>query len=226
LKNVIIADDNPFVLKSLNSLFLEIDHFDNILTAKSGSELIRKHKRHKPDLLVIDIVMPGMSGFDVVNEIRLFDKKVKIILICNFSYSEVIIKSVLVGADCFLLKKEIVKNLNQALKTLRKEKLFFNENIITKAKNIKGSYFTGLEVHEIKKKLSKKEFEIFCAIGKTPNCGEAAEKLNISKKTAYNHLEKMKRKLNLNAKNELYKIAVIYLYLNIKLNIIIQVKHG
>lgn len=210
MKNVIIVDDNPFVLESLHDHLIELDIFDHVLTANSGPELIMKYKRNKPDLLFIDIAMPGMSGFDVVNEIRIFDKKVKIILISSFNRTEVILKSLLVGADGFLFKMELTKKLYSALKALSKDKLFFKEHIVRKVKNIKGNYFTGLEDHEIKKKLSKKEFEIFCEIGKTPNCSEVAEKLNITKKTAYNHLEKMKRKLDLNAKNELLKIAIIY----------------
>lgn len=212
MKSVIIADDSPIILDGIYSQISDMNIFDSITLVGSGHDLLEKFKEQKVDLLIIDIAMPKMSGFDVLRKIRLINDDVQILLISNFNGAEIKAKGLQLGANGFIDKIDFANDINVAVKTLEEKKIYFTKDIITKAENQNSNYLSGLETSEIEQRLSKREYEIFLHLGTNCECSEVAEKLNISKKTVDNHVEKIKKKLNLKSKHNLYRITTIHSY--------------
>ena len=207
MKSVIIADDLPLMLDSLTNYISDTNIFDTVISVENGLELLEEFEERPVDLLIIDLAMPKMSGFDVLKEIRKRDSNVKILIISNFDSCEIILKSLLLGSDGFIPKLSMVNKFERAFKYLKQNDLFFSEEITEKTKSTTHNYLTGLECYEIKTKLSKREYEVFNEVGPSGNSYEVCNKLCVAQKTIDNHLEKIKNKLNLKNKNELYRIA-------------------
>lgn len=212
MKSVIIADDSPIILDGIYSQISDMNIFDSITLVNNGPELLKKIREQNIDLLIIDVAMPKMSGFDVLKKIRLINHDVQILLISNFNGAEIKAKSLQLGANGFIEKINFVNDFYVAVKTLEQKKIYFTKDIITKAENQKSNYLSGLETSEIERKLSKREFEIFLQLGVNCESSEVAEKLNISKKTVDNHVEKIKKKLDIKSKHNLYRITAIHSY--------------
>ncbi len=210
MKSVIIADDSPIILDAITEQIDSMNIFKSIITVNNGFELLKEFRKNPTDLLLVDIAMPQMSGFDVVKQIRASNENVKIIIISNFESDEIIVKSLLLGTNGFIPKVKFVRNIYVAIERIKQNYLYFTEEIINRAKNNTSYYLTGLECYEIESKLSKREYEVFKEVGGIGNCDEVCKKLEIARKTIDNHLEKIKRKLNLKSKQALYRISHLH----------------
>lgn len=115
-KKILIAEDDPF-LSGMYSEKLELENFDVIL-AVDGVEAIDKMKIYKPDLVLLDLLMPKKDGFDVLSEKLLDDsiKDIPVIILTNLSQKEQIKKCYDLGAKDFLIKayfvpSEVIKKI-------------------------------------------------------------------------------------------------------------------
>jgi len=213
MKSIIIADDSPLILEGLSSQINDMKIFDRIVIANNGFELLEEFKNNPTDLLIIDIAMPKISGFDVVKKIRLSNKDVQIILISNFSRDEIEAKCLQVGANGFIHKMHFSEEINSAINSIKQNRNYFSKDIILKNKDGSESFLTGLECYEIKKNLSKREYEIFGQLGVTSEGNIIAKNLDVSRKTIDNHVENIKKKLNISNKHKLYRIAIVHYHI-------------
>jgi len=213
MKSIIIADDSPLILESLTSQINDMKIFDRVVIANNGFELLEEFRKNPTDLLIIDIAMPKMSGFDVVKKIRLSNKDVQIILISNFNRDEIEAKCIQIGANGFIHKMHFAEEINSAINTIMQKASYFSKDIILKAESVIDNSLTGLECYEIKQKLSKREYEIFGQLGVASESNRIAEILNISRKTIDNHVENIKKKLNISSKLKLNRIATVHYHI-------------
>ncbi|MBS1249141.1 MAG: Alkaline phosphatase synthesis transcriptional regulatory protein PhoP [Chloroflexi bacterium] len=98
---ILVIDDDPSAIELFQILLAMTDY--DVLTASSGKEGIELARRLKPDLIILDLLMPRMDGLQVCSEIREFSK-IPIIIISVIASSEVITKALNLGADEYLTK--------------------------------------------------------------------------------------------------------------------------
>jgi len=103
---VLLIEDEKEVLELYN-LKLTLDEYD-VITAENGSEGLEKSFKENPDLIFLDIKMPGMDGFEVLKKLRSDDrtKHIPVILLSNFDEQDMIEKGLTLGANEYLIKSQ------------------------------------------------------------------------------------------------------------------------
>ncbi|HUW96230.1 MAG TPA: response regulator [Anaerolineae bacterium] len=99
---VVLADDNEAFREVTAQLLERLGY--SVVTARDGRQALQAVRQHSPDLLVLDIMMPGMSGIDVVKQVRDQDPLMGIVMVTAFGSEEVAVKALTAGADDYLIK--------------------------------------------------------------------------------------------------------------------------
>ena len=113
----LIVDDSAFMRFHLRRM---MDSFDNIIAseAANGNEAIREYGRLKPDIVLMDIVMPGLEGVETVKRICDQDPKAKVIMISSVSYQEKVAEAMSAGAKWFIPKPVTTAELRRAIENV------------------------------------------------------------------------------------------------------------
>ncbi|MFL6274026.1 MAG: response regulator [Blastocatellia bacterium] len=110
----LIVDDSAFMRFHLKRL---MDAFDNVVAreAANGNEAVTEYARFKPDIVLMDIVMPGLGGIETVKQICEHDPLARVIMISSLSYHEKVEEALAAGAKCFVAKPVTTEQLRQAI---------------------------------------------------------------------------------------------------------------
>jgi two-component system, chemotaxis family, chemotaxis protein CheY len=110
----LIVDDSAFMRFRLKRM---MDSFDNVIAseAANGSEAISEYGRLKPDIVLMDIIMPGLEGVETVRSICSSDPSARVIMISSVSYKEKIEEALAAGAKCFITKPVTTDELRKAI---------------------------------------------------------------------------------------------------------------
>jgi len=110
----LIVDDSAFMRFHLRRM---MDSFEGIIAseAANGNEAIREYGRLKPDIVLMDIVMPGMEGVETVKRICDADPSARVIMISSVSYKEKVAEAMAAGAKCFVPKPVTTEELRRAI---------------------------------------------------------------------------------------------------------------
>jgi two-component system chemotaxis response regulator CheY len=97
-----------------------MDSFDNVIAseAANGNEALREYGRLKPDIVLMDIVMPGLEGVETVKRICSEDPKARVIMISSLSYQEKVSEAMSAGAKCFIPKPVTTEELRRAIQSV------------------------------------------------------------------------------------------------------------
>ncbi len=117
-QTVLIVDDVKFVRKTLAEI-LKSAHYQVIAEAENGKEALQLYIQHRPDLVTMDVVMPGMSGIEATQQIVKADKDARVIMVSAMGQENLIMDAIAAGAKDYIMKpfseKEVIKAVNHAL---------------------------------------------------------------------------------------------------------------
>lgn len=113
----LIVDDSAFMRFHLRRM---MDSFENVIAseAANGTEAIREYSRLRPDIVLMDIVMPGLEGVETVKRICDEDPKARVIMISSVSYTEKVAEAMSAGAKWFLRKPVTTEELRKAIENV------------------------------------------------------------------------------------------------------------
>jgi two-component system invasion response regulator UvrY len=171
--------------------------------AESGELAVKLFQELKPDIIVMDITMPGIGGLEAIDRIMAKDKNTKI-LVLSAHEDSVHPKRVLnAGAMGYLTKRSAAEELIKAIKSIHQGKRYLEPNI---AQQMAITQLSGeTNPAEI---LSDREFEVFMALAKGKSTNDIADTLCLSPRTVGTHLYNIKQKLNANNSAEIALIAI------------------
>lgn len=200
---VMLVDDHAVVRMGFK-LLLEADQAIQVVAeAESGEQAIKLYQEHKPNVVVMDITMPGMGGLEAIDRIRAKDESARI-LVLSAHEDSVHPKRVLnAGAMGYLTKRSAAEELIKAIHTVALGKMYLEANVAQQMaiQQISGQQ-NPVDV------LSDREFEVFMALAKGKSTNEIADVLCLSPRTVGTHLYNIKQKLNANNSAELALIAM------------------
>jgi DNA-binding NarL/FixJ family response regulator len=124
---ILIADDHEVIRRSVIRVVESRDDFDECAEATNGREAVEKALEWKPDLVLLDIRLPGLSGFEVSRLIRQQQPDIPILFFSIYDTDDILEEARLVG-DGFILKEKIVEMLPNAIKALLHKQTFFPSN--------------------------------------------------------------------------------------------------
>lgn len=120
-KTILIVEDDSFVMDIYQTKLAQ-EGFE-VITADNGMEALKKLEKEKPDLILLDIIMPYVDGLEVLKKVRIMDrmKNVPIILLTNLSQKEEVDQGIALGANDYLIKShftpsEVLEKINKYLK--------------------------------------------------------------------------------------------------------------
>ena len=201
--NVMLVDDHAVVRMGFKML-LESDTDIKVVTeAESGEQAITRYMEHKPNVVVMDITMPGIGGLEAIERILAKDSNARI-LVLSAHEDSVHPKRVLnAGAMGYLTKRSAAEELIKAIRTVATGKKYLEASV---AQQMAIQQLSGdqnpVDV------LSAREFEVFMALAKGKTTNEIAETLFLSPRTVGTHLYNIKQKLNANNSAEIALIAM------------------
>jgi two-component system invasion response regulator UvrY len=174
-----------------------------VAEAESGELAIQRYVEHKPNVVVMDITMPGIGGLEAIERILAKDNTARI-LVLSAHEDSVHPKRVLnAGAMGYLTKRSAAEELIKAIRTVASGKKYLEASV---AQQMAIQQLSGdqnpVDV------LSPREFEVFMALAKGKTTNEIAETLFLSPRTVGTHLYNIKQKLNANNSAEIALIAM------------------
>jgi two-component system nitrate/nitrite response regulator NarL len=195
---VALADDHVFVRDGIKSLLENEANIEVVAEATDGLEALNVVAKNKPDLLILDIRMPNMTGIEVVERLRSQNNNVKIVMLSMHESEEYVLKSIKAGADGYLLKGSSKEEFLKAVHTIANGGKYFSGDIssilIGQLKNTTIPLETK-SVLDDDMTLTKREKEILKLLLSGKGNKEIAEALDISKRTAEVHRFNLMKKL-------------------------------
>jgi DNA-binding NarL/FixJ family response regulator len=205
-----IVDDKFKLISSLkNNLELYPD-IDIIWTATSGADAVSECQKKIPDLILMDIEMPGMDGIETTAALKKTYPDLKIVMLTVFDDNDKIFEAILAGASGYLLKDSLPVKIREAIKEAIDGGAPMSPIIASKALQLINSMHAKKENEETvtgEQELGLREMEIlkYTATGMTYL--EIADKLFISPKTVRNHIQNIYKKLQVSSKTEAINLA-------------------
>ena len=201
--NLIIIDDDPFVTGALKILLEANPNITVLASGSNGKEAVSLYRRHRPDILLMDIRMEEMDGLTASEQILQEYPDAKILLLTTFSDDEYIIKALLLGAKGYLLKQDYA-TIIPALEAVASGQTVFGNEIISRIPSLmqqKESFdYHSLEIND-------RELEIIRLIAEGLSNKEIASALFLSEGTVRNYLSSILDKLHLRDRTQ---VAVFY----------------
>ena len=202
--NIVVVDDDRIVADSLKTILEASGNIRVIAIGGSGAEAVELYEKHKPDVLLTDIRMEGMTGLEAGEKILRRDKNAKILYLTTFSDDEYIVKALNMGAKGYILKQDF-KGIAPAIETVMNGQNVFGDSVINRLPVLmqkNKSDFNHRE-HDI----SEKELEIIELVSEGLSNKEIASELYLSEGTVRNYLSSILEKLELRDRTQL---AIFY----------------
>ena len=200
---VMIVDDDKLVVLSLKTILEADTSIEVCATGYDGRDAIELYKTAKPDILLMDIRMEGMSGLDAAEEILTQEKEAKILFLTTFSDDEYIVKALNIGAKGYILKQDF-EGIVPALKAVYGGQSVFGGDIVSKIPVLMQSKEEFDYSHY---DITEKEQSMIELVAEGLSNKEIAEKLFLSEGTVRNYISTVLEKLGLRDRTQL---AVFY----------------
>ncbi|HAX97468.1 MAG TPA: DNA-binding response regulator [Candidatus Atribacteria bacterium] len=207
---VLIVDDHRVVIEGIKSALSVYPELEVIGEALNGHQAIKKAKSLKPDIVIMDISMPDLNGIDATLQIKRLDPHIKIIIFSMYSNREYVIELFKAGISSYVLKKDPMSDLVNAIKAVERGGTYFttisSEILLNYVKelddNKNNNIINGFE------SLSLREREVFQSLAEGKSIKEVAETLGISRKTVETHKYNIMEKLHAQNITDLTKLAI------------------
>ena len=200
---IVLVDDHAVVRAGVKRLLEQEPLFEVIGEADSGEKAYQILAELKPDVMVMDLSMPGMGGLESIRRILMRYEKAKILVLSMHEDLSFANQALKLGAKGYLTKNTLADDLVKSIETVSQGDVFLSDEI---AKKMAMQSISGNQdpVHE----LSAREFEIFRLLAEGLDIDAIASTLNISSKTVSNYQTMIKQKLNINTPIELIRYAI------------------
>lgn len=206
---VLIVDDHKLIRDGIQSMLDHTLDMEVIGSVSSGEDSINRVQQKRPDVILMDIQMNGMTGIEATRWIKDIDPTIKIILVTMEISKEYVSAGIKSGVDGYLPKDVDEQTLLEAIRNVYQGQRFFNDAIMKLV-------FEDFYIHERQKspdkklpnELTKREFEILGLVAEGKTNKELAEMLFISVKTIETHKTHILEKLGLKNTSELIRYAI------------------
>lgn len=202
---LMIVDDHQMFIDGVKSLLRKEKQFDFIAEANTGEDALRMLQTVQPDILITDISMPGMSGNELIGQVKSKNPEIKILVLSMHSEAEVISEIMMQEAEGYILKNTGRQELSAALHKLADGGTFYSDEVLLSLmRKVKKEAKRDKEVVQ----LSERELEILKLIVQELSNEEIAAKLFISKRTVETHRKNINQKTNIKTVVGLIKFAI------------------
>lgn len=199
--NVAIVDDQVIILNGLQKILADAKHINVTAVYNNGDQLLEALEKSRPDVLLLDIQMPGKSGIELAGLISKKYPTVKMIALTNVDVLAQMKQMLQKGCLGYLLKDVSPEILVKAIETVNEGEQFLHEEF-------KNQLLKSLSGHDTKQLVTRREKEILKLIVEENTNQDIAGKLFLSLRTVENHRNNLLQKLNVKNTAGLVKVAI------------------
>lgn len=204
MKTVIIVDDHPLFRKGVKLLVESKENFKVVAEAGSGKEAEELIAKHKPNVVIMDLSLPDISGLDLVRQYKAADSDVNFVILTMYNDDEMIQTALDLHVKGYVLKDAAEMDLSIALERASEGHPYISPDLY---KNIFKQKAKITEMEDKLSGLSPTEKKILKLTSEMKSSKEIAEELFIHYRTVENHRSNICRKLGLNGSYSLLKFA-------------------
>lgn len=205
---VLIADDHALLREGLRALLAPFPDIEVAGEAGDGKEAIEKVMELDPDVVLMDIAMPGLGGLEAALEIRRLRPTSKILVLTQYESKEYILRFLKVGARGYILKKAAGTELVSAIRLVHEGGLFLHSPLAPEVLADHLAERESVAEEASYDKLSDREKQVLKLVAEGHSNKEIADLLYISVKTVMGHRANVMEKLGIHNRTELVKYAV------------------
>ena len=200
---ILLVDDHAVVRAGYQMLLKQSDRLEIIAEASSGEQASKLFTDLNPDVVVMDLSLPGISGFEAIQRIIRKDSNARVLVFSMHEDTVFVDRALRAGARGYLTKSSAPKTLIKAIEEIARGGVYIDGRLaqhlaFQKARGETGPFSS----------LSTREFEIFCLLAEGLNINEIAARLSIGYKTVANYSSQIKNKLEVNTTAELARLAI------------------
>ena len=205
---ILLADDQLLARAGIRALIESLDNYEVVAECSEGLQAIDEIRRLKPDIIVLDIAMPGPSGIEVAQAVRKFDSEARILMLSSIDRHEVVEQALVAGANGYLLKDFILAELQEALDAVLKQGSFLSARLLeTREQRLQvGDCSTA--------NLTVRQMEILRLVASGKTTKEIARDLGISPKTVEFHRSQLRERIGVHDVTGLTRYAMLSGVLN------------
>ncbi|EJR02795.1 response regulator [Bacillus cereus] len=204
--NVLIVDDHFVVREGLKLIIETSDSFQIIGEAANGEEALSFIEKKKPDVILMDLNMPKMSGLETIEALNKKQNHTPIIILTTYNEDELMLKGIELGAKGYLLKDTDRENLFRTLEAAIRGEILLQPNIMEKIVKYKRKEVHADKVAE--NNLTDKELFVLKAIARGYKNKEIAFDMGIAERTVKAHLTNIYNKLGVNSRSEAVAVSI------------------
>jgi DNA-binding NarL/FixJ family response regulator len=207
-----VADDHDVVRKGVRTLLEEQPGWEVVAEASNGREAVEKAKLLRPDVTILDLIMPELNGLEAAREI-LKTVPTKILILTVYDSDPLIRQTLEAGAQGYVLKSDAGRDLVSAVDALRRNKTFFTPKVaqmVLEGYLGRPSKTNEDDSNKVGLRLTARQRQILQLLAEGKSSKEVAAALNISVKTVETHRANIMRRLDYHSVSELVRYAILH----------------
>jgi NarL family two-component system response regulator LiaR len=205
LIRVLVVEDHAVVREGLCSLLTARYCVEVVGEAADGLEAVEKTEALKPDVILMDLAMPRMTGLEAILKIREKDPDARILVLTSFSEDAKVSAAIKAGAMGFLLKDSSADDLAHAIQSVHRGHLSLPQGL---AQKVMAGLLGAEGDAALTEELTKRELDVLKCVAQGMSNAEIAEALSVSVPTVHSHVHSLLGKLNLASRTQAALYAV------------------
>jgi DNA-binding NarL/FixJ family response regulator len=205
---ILVADDHPVFRRGLRMIIQSDERINIVAEADNGKDALELIKSSEPDVAVLDVNMPQMTGFDVVRELRKINLATEFIFLTMHKDEAMFNTALDLGVKGYLLKESAIEDIAAGIKAVAAGENFISPSLATFLFNRSRRNATFTEVKPTLNELTVTERRILKMIAEDKTSREIADQLSISVRTVERHRQNICDKLEIHGSNALMKFAL------------------
>ena len=207
MTTIVLADDHQILRQGLRKLLEEETGYHIVGETGDGLEAVELVERLKPDILVVDIVMPGLNGLDVIRSVRQRSEQTHIIVLSMHANEGYVVQALRYGASGYLLKESSSTELIQAVEEVVAGRRYLSTSLAERALDAYVEK-VGQSVSDPYEMLTERERQVLQLAAEGHSNAEIATRLSIGVRTVETHRSNLLHKLALKNQNDLTRYAM------------------
>ncbi len=204
IKNLLIADDHPIFRQGIKLILETVEWINVVGEADSGDSALMQTEYLKPDIIILDIAMPGMDGLSVLEKVKFIRPEIIVIIATSYDDKAYLDRALSLGAKAYIIKGGEREDIINCLNKVKIGEVYISPSM--GSQNLQFPIVDSAKSNTIEK-LTKTEKKILAKVANFLTSKEIAMDLNVSYRTVQNHRANICNKLDLKGSHQLMSFA-------------------
>lgn len=205
---ILIADDHLIIRQGLRLILETEDDFEIVAEANDGAEALRLCGEYNPDVVLMDLRMPGMDGLTAIEKLRENQPEIAVVILTTFNEDELMLRGLQAGARGYLLKDTDRVALFDTIRAAARGETLLKPEIMARVLTLAGGTRQAGKGSQSTIELTEREQEVLAAVARGERSKEVALHLGISERTVKAHLASIYGKLGVDSRAAAISVAM------------------